>query len=193
MGHCVLRKNRKVPTTRRQPDSAALRRCASVPLCETETMINKTIIITWGWFDLCSFGWYLSSRLLQGQVPFYCDIVKSIKTNTSFGIPSLAILTVFSLLLYVTLVFSGYYLIRQKRIGAILSYIQTPFRLLTFIPPSIFFLPWPFKYIFSKLGATSSIVVFWVLVLISEGAKIASIVMWQRRCSSNNTRLDQSA
>jgi len=146
----------------------------------------RTLIVVWGCLDLCSVGWYLTSRLLHGQVPIYHDIVKSIETNTAFGVPSLVILSVISLLLYVSLAFSGFNLIRQKRIGAILSYIQTPFRILMFIPPSIFFLSWPFKYVFSNPGAASSIVVFISLVLLSEALKTVSIVMWQRRCLSHN-------
>lgn len=149
-------------------------------------MKDKSIIFVWGCFDLCSIGWYLTSSLLHGQLPLYHDIVKSVKTSASFGVPSLVILTVFSLLLYVSLAFSGVYLIQQKRRGAILSYIQTPFRVLAIMPPSIFFAVWPFKYIFSNPRAISSVVVYFGIILISEALKTFSIVMWQRRCLSHN-------
>ena len=147
----------------------------------------------WGCFDLFSFGWYLISRLLHRQVPFYCDIVKSIEISTSFGIPIPVILTAFSLLLYVTLVFSGVFLIKQKRMGALISYIQTPFRILAIIPPSLFFATWPLKYIISDSSAISRIVAFFCIVLLSESLKTASIVLWQRKLSHNNGVVSDAA
>lgn len=141
----------------------------------------------WGGLDLCSVGWYLTSKLLHGQIPIYSDIVKAIGTSASFGIPSLEMLTGFSLLLYASLVLSGIFLIRQKRIGAIISYIQTPFRIAAIIPPSIFFATWPLKYIISSPRAIESICVFAGLVLLSETVKTVSIVMWQSNSSATAT------
>jgi hypothetical protein len=140
----------------------------------------KKIISLWGILDICSIGWYVGWRIFHAQIPFYHDVIKATETTTSFGIPSLALLTIFSLFLYVSLIFSGVYLIKLHKVGAILSYIQTPFRLLTLIPPSIFFISWPLKYFFSSPGTILAIGNLLFLVLLSEGVKLWSIIRWQR-------------
>jgi len=141
----------------------------------------KKIITFWGVFDLCSFGWYLGWKLFHGQIPIYYDIAKSIKSTTSFGIPSLSTITFFSLILYLSLILSGVYLIKHHKAGAILSYIQTPFRLLGLVPPSIFFIIWPLKYIFENPKAIFAIITFVVLMLLSESLKLSSVIIWRRR------------
>lgn len=140
----------------------------------------KRIITLWGIFDLCSIGWFVGWRIFHNQIPFYQDIIKSIETNKSFGSPSLVLVTIFSLLLYLSLIFSGVYLIKLHKVGAILSYIQTPFRFLTFIPPSVFFISWPFKYFFSNPEMISAIGTLLFLVLLSEGFKVWSVIRWQK-------------
>jgi hypothetical protein len=140
----------------------------------------KRIITFWGVFDLCSIGWFLGWRLLDGHIPIYYDISRSIKSITSFGIPPFSIITLFSLALYLSLIVSGIYLIKHNEIGAILSYIQTPFRLLTLIPPSIFFILWPLQYIFENPKAISAIITLVVLMLLSEFLKLTSVVMWRK-------------
>jgi hypothetical protein len=140
----------------------------------------KKMAALWGICDICSVGWYVGWRIFHGQIPFYHDIIKSIETNRSFGDPSLVLVTIVSLLLYVSLIFSGVYLIKVQKVGAILSYIQTPFRLLTLIPPSIFFISWPLKYFFSNPGTISAIGTLLFLVFLSESLKLWSIIRWHR-------------
>jgi hypothetical protein len=137
--------------------------------------INKIIKI-WGLFDLCSFGWFIGWRVVHAQIPFVYDIQKSMETARSFGVPSIALLSIASVVLYLSLLPSGYYLLKQKRMGAIMAYIQTPFRLLTFIPPSIFFLLWPWKYIFMKPPTFFGI----ILPLISEALKLFTVIIWHK-------------
>lgn len=144
-------------------------------------MDKRNIIILWGIFDLSAFGWYMGWQLFHGQIPLYHDILKSFQINTSFGIPSLSFITIFSLILYISLVFSGIYLIQRNKIGAILSYIQTPFRIVALIPPSIFFIIWPLKYIFDNPKAISAIITFVILVLLSEILKIYTIIAWRKQ------------
>lgn len=141
----------------------------------------KKVITLWGVCNLFSVGWYLGWRLIHGQVPFYYDIVKSIRTNTLLGDPSFSIITVFASMLYLSLIFSGVFLIRRHRAGAILSYIQTPFRILTLIPPSIFFIIWPLKYIFEKPDAISAIITGVILLLFSETLKLYSVINWRKK------------
>lgn len=144
-------------------------------------MLNlKKMTVLWGIFDICSIGSYVGWRIFHGQIPFYHDIIKSFETTTSFGIPSLALLTIFTLFLYVSLIFSGVYLIKLQKVGAILSYIQTPFRLLTLIPPSIFFITWPLKYFFLNPGTISAIGTLLFLRLLSEILKLWTIIRWHR-------------
>jgi hypothetical protein len=145
-------------------------------------MLNlKKMTILWGICDICSVGWYVGWRISHGQIPFYHDVIKSIETNKLvYATSSVPSETIIALLLYVSLVFSGVYLIKLRRVGAILSYIQTPFRFLTFIPPSIFFISWPLKYFFSSPGTILAIGTLLFLVLLSEGLKLWSIIRWHR-------------
>ena len=110
----------------------------------------KRIIVAWGVLDLCSIGWYILWKVFHGQGPFYSDIITSMKTARSFEHPLPIIITIISLLLYLTLIPSGYLLYNQKPIASKVVYFQTPFRLMALIPPSLFFIIWPLKYIFEK-------------------------------------------
>jgi hypothetical protein len=83
-------------------------------------------------------------------------------------------------LVYASLILSGVYLVKKKKLGAILSYIQTPFRLLFIIPPSIFFILWPLGYFSDK----PQIVLGVVLVLLSEILKVFTVASWQKQLGS---------
>jgi hypothetical protein len=158
-----------------------------------ESIDKKKIITLWGILDLTCLGWYVGWRIIHGQIPFYHDISRSMELNAVFGSPSWSIITVFSLVLYLSLLLSGIFLIKHNRIGAILCYIQAPFRLLMLIPPSIFFLTWPLKYIFNSESIRSAIlkhspysldvvafIAVTVLVLLSEILKLISVFNWHR-------------
>ena len=144
-------------------------------------MKKGNIITIWGLLDLSSLGWYIGWRICHMQVPFYHDISESLRNTTSFGLQSLSIITIISLLLYISLAVSGVLLIRKNRIGATISYIQAPFRLLTLIPPSIFFILWPLKYTFSNPKAVTAIITLVVLVLLSEALKLYSVITWHKQ------------
>ncbi len=142
----------------------------------------KQITALWGICDICSIGWYLGWRIFHNQIPFYFDIMKSIETNKSFsGSSTVPPEIIVSLLLYVSLAFSGVYLIKLNKVGAILTYLQTPFRLFIFIPPSIFFINWPLKYLFSDPGRSWAIGISLFLILVSESLKLWSIIRWHRQ------------
>jgi len=145
----------------------------------------KQITVLWGICDICSIGWYLGWRIFHTQIPFYYDVMNSIETNKSFsGSSSVPPETIVSLLLYVSLAFSGVYLIKLNKVGAILSYLQTPFRLFIFIPPSIFFISWPLKYLFGDPGTIWAIGTSLFLILFSEGLKLWSIIRWHRHIAT---------
>lgn len=130
----------------------------------------------WGILDLCALAWYLGWRLFHGQVPFHHDIAQSIATAKSLGLSVPIYTASISLVLYLSLAVSGVLLFKRHSLGAILTYLQVPFRLLTFIPPSLFFILWPLKYVFTSppviLGAA--------LVVGSEVLKVSTVVCWRR-------------
>ena len=139
-----------------------------------------------GLLDLCSIAWYLSSRLLHGNLSFYPEITMSIRTGTALGGSYAAIVpivTTVSMLLYASLVFSSYHLIRLHRIGAVLAYVQAPFRVLTFMPPSVFFLLWPLG-LYSYSTLLPKVVVVFGLLLGSEALKTIIVIRWHRKFST---------
>jgi hypothetical protein len=144
-------------------------------------MGKEKIITLCGILDLFTLAWYFGWRLIHGQIPFYQDFSEAIQTITSFGIPSLSITTIISLFLYLSLALSGIFLIRHKKIGAVISYIQTPFRIFSLIPPSIFLIKWPLKYIFDNPKAVSAFITFAILLLLSEAFKAYSVITWRKQ------------
>jgi hypothetical protein len=119
--------------------------------------------------------------MVHGQIPFYHDLLKSIETNKMvYGSSAVLPQTAVASVLYASLVFSGLYLIKLRKIGAILSYLQTPFRFLLFIPPSIFFVTWPLKYFFSDPETITAFATLGVLVILSETLKLWSIIRWHK-------------
>ncbi len=118
---------------------------------------------------------------MHGQIPFYADITASVNTARSFDHPLPIVITIISLLLNLTLIYSGYLLYCQKPIAAKVANIQTPFRLITLIPPSVFFIIWPLKYIFDNPRAISAIITYIILILLSESLKTYSVFVWRRR------------
>lgn len=141
-----------------------------------------------GLLDLCSFAWYLSSRLLHGNLPFYPEIAMSIQTGSNFGGSFAAIIpivTTVSMLLYASLIFSGYHLIRLHRIGAVLAYVQAPFRFLSVMPPSVFFLLWPLV-LFNYSTLLPKVVVVFGLLFGSEALKTIIVIRWHRKSLQDN-------
>lgn len=138
---------------------------------------SATIPIFWGLCDLGSLAWYIGWRIFQGQIPFYYDYLQAFLTMRAMGDALPLVGCILSIILYLSFAFSGVLFLRKKILGAILSYLQTPFRLLILIPPSLFFIHWPWKYLLDK--PTFAFGVF--LLLASELFKIATVVIWHRR------------
>jgi hypothetical protein len=135
------------------------------------------IPVFWGLCDLGSLVWYLGWRIVQGQVPLFYDYQQAYMIMRSTGDSMPLISCVVSIMLYLSLAFSGALLLRKKVSGAVLGYLQTPFRLLILIPPSLFFIHWPWKYI---LSAPSYAFGFFLL-LASEIFKVATVAIWHKR------------
>ncbi|MBM9616886.1 hypothetical protein JWJ90_21725 [Desulfobulbus rhabdoformis] len=147
------------------------------------------IIRFWGILDLAAIGWYVGFNLVKGEIPFYSDIVTAKSTSISFGAPMPMIIASISLFLYLTLLFSGIFLFKGVKYGALLSYFQCPFRLLALMPISLFFLTWPVKYIFGEplqVGDSvqsfiqAPIIAFLSLRLLSEILKTTTVIRWHK-------------
>lgn len=142
----------------------------------------KKAIVFWGILDLCSLSWYIGSRLYKGGVPFYGDIAIAKNTALSFGHPIPFILTSIGIVIYVSFLPSGILLMKQNKYGAIISYIQTPFRI-GFALPSIFFILWPWKYIIDTetISKPISAIFVFALILLSETIKLYTVIKWQKK------------
>ena len=148
----------------------------------------KKAIVFWGILDLCSISWYIGVSFFKGGVPFYGDIAMAKNTAVSFGHPLPIILSSIGLVMYVTLIPSGILLVKQNKYGAIISYIQTPFRLLLgFLPPSIFFIHWPVRHIIDVKETSKLIlgIIIVSLVLISEIPKLYTVIKWHKKIKNN--------
>jgi len=152
-------------------------------------MNNRHKLITfWGICDLASIGWFIGRGFLNKQIPFYHHIILANETSISFGSSLPLIVTYISLVLYASLIFSGFLLITHHKYGAILSYIQCPFRISTLIPPSLFFITWPVKYIFdlpsSSLEPTinnPAVILIASLILLCESLKLTTVIFWHKK------------
>lgn len=144
-------------------------------------MSNKRIIIIWSILDFCSIGWYVVWKIAHWQVPFYTDMIISINNAQSFGHPMPIVISSLSLLMYPTLIISGYLLYMQKPVASKIVYLQTPLRLITLIPPSVFFITWPVKHLFDNAKAITAIMAFVILILLSESLKTCSVFFWRKK------------
>lgn len=155
-------------------------------------IMNKSINIIklWGVLDICSISWFIGWKFVRGEIPFYSDIIQSIETGNAFELPYvIASLAAVSVLFYISLFFSGIYLIKQEKIGAALSYIQMPFRLFTIIPPSIFFILWPIKHIVNIQNEYMILASGIGLICLSEALKFWSISKWHKSIKKTHNNL----
>ena len=134
----------------------------------------------WGILDILSIFWYIGWNVAHGYIPVLNDIEKVSENIAHFGLPEYMFLSFISVLLYLSPILSGILLVFQKKAGLILSYIQTPFRLILFIPPSIFFILWPLKSIFEIPPLWLGI----ALIIMSETLKVSTLILWNKRRST---------
>lgn len=141
---------------------------------------DKTIRF-WGICDILFFSWYLASAFIKGNLPFFHDITQTYQTTKSFGHPLPFFLVIPSIALLISLPFSGKLLYQLNIKGAIISYIQTPFRLLS-ASPSLFFVYWPISFHFEK-PPIWAVIIGVVLILASEIAKLYTVISWHIKYS----------
>ena len=139
----------------------------------------KNLIIIWGLLDFGILASYFLNHLRHGTIPFYSDMQSLIDTVASFGSIFPAVVTGFSFLLWLTLPYSGYLLCKQKPFASKVVYAQTPFRLTTLLPPSIFFIGAGLKHLFDGFSLVASIFMF-SIVLFSESLKVFTVYKWRK-------------
>lgn len=145
---------------------------------KTMTSALDRIVRCWGAFDLIFLSWYLGWRLLQGGVPYVQDIVRSTETARSFGDSLPIYATLMSGLLYVSLLVSGVLLLKLKQAGVFIAYLQTPLRVILYVPSLFIFLA-PAHSLFGKFSLSIEL----TFILLSEAVKISTIMMWYRQLS----------
>ncbi|MCP4373400.1 MAG: hypothetical protein GY797_35665 [Deltaproteobacteria bacterium] len=139
---------------------------------------NKHIAIIWGILDLLTIAWYVGISIKRGHFPIIHDISQGSINIKTFGFPNLTFLSYIAVLFYMSPLLSGPLLIFQKRIGLIIVYVQTPFRLIMIIPPSIFFILWPLN---DSLSQSTVLWLGFILVFISESIKISTLIVWNKK------------
>ena len=127
---------------------------------------------------MLSMAWNIGCSIYRGEIPVVHDIAQATITYKMFDFPVSKLLAHLTILIYISPIISGTLLIAKKKAGLIISYIQTPFRLILVIPPSIFFILWPLPFTISQKA------VLWlgvILILISESIKISTLIIWHKR------------
>lgn len=135
----------------------------------------ERLIKIWGVLDVMTILWYMGWSISKNQMPFVYDIKRQfLSAVPQISMATAISLSVFVFAAYMSLIASGWMLFRLKKIGVIIACIQSPLRLLTIIPPSIFFLLWPLGTIFKNPSG----MIGFSLTLLVELVKISSMVAW---------------
>lgn len=150
------------------------------------TKLDK-IAFFWGACDLGFICLYIIRSVIKGKLPFYSACKDYLNMAASFGDqrfgdPILFAWMILSVLLFVSFIPSGILLLRLNKAGALLSYIQMPFRILTF-QPSLFFVFWPFRYFVKAvqpLALSPALLSAIVLLISTETIKVISLAKWQK-------------
>lgn len=147
---------------------------------------REHMIRTWGVLDIMTILWYMGWSVSKNQMPFVYDI----KHQFLDAAPQIGMATAVSLSLvvfaaFMSLIASGILLIRRRKAGVVIAFIQTPVRLLTVIPPSIFFLLWPLG---SLLDSPSAAIGF-SLTLLVELVKLSSMIAWWLRTARDTSSM----
>lgn len=138
----------------------------------------EKVIKLWGVLDVMTILWYMGWSISKNQMPFVYDI----KDQFLSAVPqiSMARAISFSLLFFLSfmsLILSGYLLIRLKRLGVVIALVQSYLRFIAFIPPTALFILWPISLI---IGNPSAIVGYMLttLTILVELLKISSLITW---------------
>jgi len=145
---------------------------ASLRTLEFET---QKLIKFWGACDLASIIFYLA-KFIWWKIYVHTPTHFVPPNNISILAIKLGALAV--ILSAISIVFSGYYLYRQNKVGALIYYFQVPFRLFYF--PSLFFIFVPSFKIFDKYEQPYLLYVVFFLLISSEMLKLYSMIVWRK-------------
>jgi hypothetical protein len=144
----------------------------------------RKLIILWGLCDALGFVAYMIGVLSIKQIPIIYEITSFVDNiNSSTVTIKHAIISLLMSVTRLSLVFSSYFLLRNKYMGAIISYVQLPLRVLVG-PPSLFIVWFPIIKLYPELITNmnfktgAGIVLLLTLTLI-EIAKIGTLVVWK--------------
>lgn len=135
----------------------------------------EKVIKIWGILDVMAILWYMGWSVSKNQMPFVYDIKHQfLNAAPQIGMGTAISLSIIVFAAYMSLAISGYFLFRLKKAGVVIACIQSPLRVITIIPPSVFFLLWPLSTIFDSPSA----VIGFSLTLVVELIKISSMITW---------------
>jgi hypothetical protein len=131
--------------------------------------------IAWGALDLLSLVGYSAKCIIDNNIPIINDLHLISENLDSFGLVSLKyIAPVVVGVLYLSLGISGYFLIKRQKIGVIIAYFQTPFRLVAIMPPSISIFLW-------FIGTKGNSIIFTLAIIATaEVFKVYSLYKYQK-------------
>lgn len=137
----------------------------------------EKLIILWGVLDVMTILWYLGWNISKNQMPFVYDI----KHQFLNAVPqiSMAKAVSYSLLFFLSfmsLIVTGYLLIRLKKVGVVIACVQTSARF-TFVPPTAMFLLWPISFFIDNPSVTVGYMLA-ILTIAVELIKISSMIVW---------------
>lgn len=131
---------------------------------------RNCVLYFWAMFDFFYIVRFVWLNISQGRIPLVDDVLSFGEIYPLQGAYSLAVFS-FSLLLNISIIFSGVLFLTKWRYAHWLIYVQTPLRLF-FMIPSISILSWIFKVISIKVG-----LIFFSAVLISEVIKLGTFYL----------------
>lgn len=125
-----------------------------------------------GIFDLAYFLALVVPSVYHGHIPILHELQEQISAGRAFG-HSIAVWgPIAGSIVLLTTPISGWFLLKRRKVGGYLSFVQLPFRLMLVIPPTFFYL--------SKFAATipESYIFFIMLIFLFEILKSIFIGRW---------------
>jgi hypothetical protein len=138
----------------------------------------RKLIVLWGLCDALAFAVYLFGKFSTRQVPILSE-VSSFLDHLNNDASSVFVAFVFLLIPIArfSLAFSSYFLLRNKKVGAVIYYVQLPFRILAG-PPSLYIVWFPIITLYPQLPRFGMALTLTMVII--EIIKLVSIVKWQR-------------
>lgn len=124
--------------------------------------------LIWGGLDLIYMLGFMLLEAISGKIPFVSDLMASYHTSILYGSIFPELLVALSSLLYISLIVSGIYLLRRKRIGVYVAWIQV-------IPRLVFFVPSLFVIILPLMMLLKSMWLVLPVFIVTEVLKIYSL------------------